>query len=43
MIGTEIIKEMRMEDNKLPIEITIQALKEEVKDEDVESGVEDEP
>ena len=43
VIGTEIMKEMRMEDNKLPIEITIQALKEEVKDEDIESGVEDEP
>ena len=43
VIGTEIIKEIVTVDGKLAIEVTIHDLKEEAKDEDVESGVEDEP
>ena len=42
VIGTEVIKEIRNEDNKMSMEVTIHDLKEEAKDEDVESGVEDE-
>ena len=41
VIGTQVIREIRNEDNKLPIEVTIHSLKEEAKDEDIESGVED--
>ena len=41
VIGTEVIKEIRR-DNKVSMEVTIHDLKEEAKDEDVESGVEDE-
>ena len=43
VIGTEILKEIINEDGKLAIEVTIHDFKEEAKDEDVESGVEDEP
>ena len=43
VIGTEIIKEIVTVDGKLAIQVTIHDLKEEAKDEDVESGVEDEP
>ena len=39
VIGTEILKEMINEDGKL----AIHDFKEEAKDDDVESGVEDEP
>ena len=39
MIGTEVMKRLRDENNKLAIEVTIHALKEEAKDTDVESGV----
>ena len=42
VIGTEVIKEIRSKDNKVSMEVTIHDLKEEAKDEDVESGVEDE-
>ena len=42
MIGTKIIKEIRNEDNKLALEVTIHDLKEEAKDDNEESGVEDE-
>ena len=42
VIGTEVVKEIRNKDNILKIEVTIHDLKEEAKDEDVESGVEDE-
>ena len=42
VIGTEVIKEIRNEDSIVSIEVTIHDLKEEAKDEDVESGVEDE-
>ena len=41
VIGTQVIREIRNEDNKLPIEVIIHSLKEEAKDEDIESGVED--
>jgi len=41
MIGIEVAKKIRNEDLKWPIEVTIHALKEEAKDEDIESGVED--
>ena len=43
VIGTEVIKELRNKENKLSIEVTIHDLKGETKNEDVESGVEDEP
>ena len=42
MIGIEVAKKIRNEDLRWPIEVTIHALKEEAKDEDIESGVEDE-
>ena len=42
VIGTEILKERLNEDGKLAIEVTIHDFKEEAKDDDVESGVEDE-
>ena len=42
MIGIEVAKKIRNEDQKWKIEVTIHALKEEAKDEDIESGVEDE-
>ena len=42
VIGTEVIKEIRNADNRVSMEVTIHDLKEEAKDEDVESGVEDE-
>ena len=38
-IGTEAVKSLRDENNKLPVEVTIHAFKEEAKDTDVESGV----
>ena len=41
VIGTEVIRKLRNKDNKLPIEVTIHSLKEEAKDEDIESGVGD--
>ena len=41
LIGTETIKEIRNENQKLPIEITIHDLKAEAKDDNEESGVED--
>ena len=41
VIGTEVIKEIS-KDNKVSMGVTIHDLKEEAKDEDVESGVEDE-
>ena len=43
MIGIEAIKEMRNEQNLLPVEVAIYDLKEEAKDNDEESGVEDGP
>ena len=42
MVGIEAIKKFSDENNILPIEVTIHALKEEAKDMDLESGVEDE-
>ena len=42
MVGIEAIKEISDENNILPIEVTIHALKEDAKDTDLESGVEDE-
>ena len=39
VIGTKIIDRLSDENNELPIEVTIHALKEEAKDSDVESGV----
>ena len=42
MIGYEFVKNLRDENLKWPMEVTIHALKEEVKDKDEESGVEDE-
>ena len=42
MIGIEAVRKIRNEDQKLPIEITIQDLKAEAKDDNEESGVEDE-
>ena len=42
MIGTEAIMKIRNENEKLPVEITIRDLKEEAKDDEEESGVEDE-
>jgi len=42
MIGTQIIKELRNEENMLEIEVTIHDLKEKAKDDNEESGVEDE-
>ena len=42
VIGTEVIKEIRNKDYQMSMEVTIHDLKEEAKDEDVESGVEDE-
>ena len=41
MIGVEAIKKLS-ENNILPVEVKIHALKEEAKDMDIESGVEDE-
>ena len=41
MVGMEAIKEFS-DENILPIEVTIHALKEDAKDMDLESGVEDE-
>ena len=41
-IGTEVIKELRNKESKLSIEVIIHDLKGETKNEDVESGVEDE-
>ena len=43
VIGTEVLKEIINEDGKLAIEVTSYDFKEEAKDKDVESGVEDEP
>ena len=42
MIGTEAIKKIRNENQKLAVEVTIRDLKEEAKDDNEESGVEDE-
>ena len=42
VIGTEVIKELRNKESKLSIEVAIHDLKGETKNEDVESGVEDE-
>ena len=42
MIGIEAIKKIRNENQKLLVEVTIRDLKEEAKDDDEESGVEDE-
>ena len=42
MIGTEAIKKIRNEEKMFEIEVTIQDLKKEAKDDDEESGVEDE-
>ena len=42
VIGREVVKEIRKEDKKVTLEVTIHDLKEEAKDEYVESGVEDE-
>ena len=42
MIGYEFVKNLRDKNSKWPMEVTIHALKEEVKDKDEESGVEDE-
>ena len=42
MVGVEAMKEFSDENNILPVEVTIHALKEEAKDMDLESGVEDE-
>jgi hypothetical protein len=42
MIGTEIAKNSRDENLEWQMEVTIHALKEEAKDKDEESGVEDE-
>ena len=42
VIGKEVIKEIRKKENKVSLEVTIHDLKKEAKDEDVESGVEDE-
>ena len=39
VIGTEIIDRLSDENNKLTIDVTIHALKEEAKDSDMESGV----
>ena len=42
MIGFEFVKNLRIDENlKWPMEVTIHALKEEVKDKNEESGVED--
>ena len=41
-IGLEFVKKLRGDNKEWPIEVTIHALKEEVKDKDEESGVEDE-
>ena len=41
MIGIEVAKKIRNENLRWPMEVTIHALKEEAKDEDMESGVED--
>lgn len=41
MIGTEAIKKIRNDENMIEIEVTIHDLKEEAKDDDEESGVED--
>ena len=41
MVGIEAIKKFSDENKFLPIEVTIHALKEEAKDKDIESGVED--
>ena len=42
MIGIEFARKIRNKNQKWKIEVTIHALKEEAKDEDIESGVEDE-
>ena len=42
MIGTEAIKKLRNENQKLAVEVSIRDLKEEAKDDNEESGVEDE-
>jgi len=42
MIGTEVIKELRNEEKVFEMEVKIHDLKEEAKDDDEESGVEDE-
>ena len=42
MIGVEAMKELKDENGNLKIDVTIHALKEEAKDMDIESGVEDE-
>ena len=42
VVGTEVIKELRNKESKLSIEVAIHDLKGETKNEDVESGVEDE-
>ncbi len=39
VIGNKVVEKLSDENNKLPIEITIHALKEEAKDTDMESGV----
>ena len=42
MVGVEAMKELKDENGNLKIDVTINALKEEAKDMDIESGVEDE-
>ena len=42
MVGVEAMKELKDENDNLKIDVTIHALKEEAKDLDIESGVEDE-
>ena len=42
MVGVEAMQELKDEDGNLKIDVTIHALKEEAKDMDIESGVEDE-
>lgn len=41
MIGIKVAKQIRNGDQKWPMDVTIHALKEEAKDDDIESGVED--
>ena len=42
MVGVEVLKELKDENGNLKIDVTIHALKEDAKDTDLESGVEDE-
>ena len=41
MLGTEIVRNSTSEDNKIKVEVQLHSLKEEAKDKDEESGVED--